>query len=376
MKNSGVSARGRDIPFVGPALNLMPEMFARGVISVVKDQVDRSGGKVIQGVLTYDCTGFPVLNPLKGADGCAPIAGSAIFAQLTITAGVPGLLTTQPSFPLMGLSGAAAFSSSLVRNPCELGDRIELLDSVGNLWGLDGVLRSTGNTPCATRSSHYVRASGTGDGFASDYEAETTYWHFDNGDIGIGPEAGAVPVWPGGATILANANNALGPAQAYGFGGEIGFNTPGYTETGTHGFSFVRGGCAATGCGGTKNDDFCFSVEAPKIGNDTFGNYGVMVRRVAEVGGFEGMPVAFAYLPAPYPAGNVTEPGPDMHIFAGEEGSVYAMKTGVGSGGVIYRYRFDRATLKLALVKKITLALATGDAWDANTIVAATLAAV
>lgn len=338
MKISTVRTRGRDIPFVAPD-TIMPRL-ASGVVELMKTEIKRAGGTVATGIETVDCTGFPVLNTLQGVDGCAPVVGSGVWVQLSSSRGVPARITGQPPFPFISLSGPAAFAppTTVHRDSCDLTSRISLVDRSGNAWGLDGLARSTDSAACPARSDvateHYELH--TGDTFGGIHTAL----------VGTGTGSG-----PGAA--------AMGPANIGRFCAEVGHYTVGITTVGSTGIPFVKGACALTGCGYTKTDDVLFSVMAPAITDDlgldaffTFGAYGVM----AMILGASGPTDYLSFLTIPSPNGGSpidgSAPGPDMHVFAGEEGSVYAMRTG---NPVVFRYRWDRSNRKLVLVKKIVL---------------------
>ncbi len=338
MKISTVRTRGRDIPFVAPD-TIMPRL-ASGVVELMKTEIKRAGGTVATGIETVDCTGFPVLNTLQGVDGCAPVVGSGVWVQLSSSRGVPARITGQPPFPFISLSGPAAFAppTTVHRGSCDLTSRISLVDRSGNAWGLDGLARSTDSAACPARSA-----------------VSTEHFQLDSGDsftwlttalVGTGTGSG-----PGAA--------AMGPANIGVFCAEVGYYTQGISTVGSTGVPFVKGACALTGCGYTKTDDVLFSVMTPAIYDSgglsaqfDFGRYGVMAMILGASGPTDYL--SFLEIPSPDGGGAIDglSPGADMHIFAGEEGSVYAMRTG---NPVVFRYRWDRSNRKLVLVKKIVL---------------------
>jgi len=338
MKFSTVRARGRDIPFVAPQ-TILPRL-AQGVVELMHTEIKRAGGQVVTGIETVDCTGYPVINTLQGVDGCAPVVGSGVWVQLSSSRGIPARITGQPPFPFISLSGPAAFAppTTIHRDPCDLTSRISLVDRSGNAWGLDGLARSTGSAACPARSGF------PGESFQLDSGDSFTF--LNTALVSTGTGAGVAP-------------SALGPANIGVFAAEVGFNSIGLTETGSTGVPFVQGGCALTGCGYTKNDDVLFSVMTPATSDPiglsaffTFGKYGVMAMILSATG-----PTYYlSFLEIPSPDGGLaadgSAPGSDMHIFAGEEGSIYAMRTG---NPVVFRFRWDRSNKKLVLVKKIVL---------------------
>lgn len=341
---------------------------------------DRKANQSVQwGLMAPGCDGLPNLNPLNDVTCCAdncPDTGSWVL--LNRQHGVPTLVAAgPPARPFASTSGPPVIFRAAISDPCDLVSRVTLIDSNGNGWSIvDGSLKGTGYTPTTARPSPDPNR------YESEFESLSTKLLYP-------PVLGATQ--PQIAHITINHWEKYYkplPVQNYGFWGEGGFYTLGVSTTGATGYQMTMGNCATTGCGKVKSDVYFFGLEAPLPTGDNSavdipcGKYGVMVRDATAAGVDLMRPLTWTpILPGVvtgidpgFPSGDTLTPGVDLNICACEEGSIFVHQVGMASVNLVFQYRYDVKTNKLAQIRKFSLAFGSGEtAWGSTTILSAVL---